>query len=151
MSKPFVLQPLLDMSRGHLDNATGELGRLISLEQEGSRKLELLQGYRSEYVARFRDAVRDGLGVEALRNYSAFMAKIDEAIDVQQALLDQSQRNTSAGKQAWVDQRNRVKAFDTLHDRHMQREQQQMQKQEQRESDEHSNNRYARREDSPDQ
>lgn len=146
MSKPFVLQPLLDLSRNHLDNATSELGKLISAEQEGSRKLELLQGYRAEYVSRFRDAVRDGLGVEALRNYSAFMARIDEAIDVQRGLLDQSQRNTTAGKQAWVDQRNRLKAFDTLHDRHKEREQQQQQKREQRESDEHSNNRFGQRE-----
>lgn len=145
MAKPFVLQPLLDLSRNHLDNATAELGQLIAQEQEGSRKLELLQGYRAEYVSRFRDAVRDGLGVETLRNYSAFMARIDDAIEVQRALLDQSQRNTSAGKQAWIAQRNRVKAFDTLHDRHLEREQQQVNKQEQRQSDEHTTNRYARR------
>lgn len=150
MAKPFVLQPLLDLSRNHLDNATAELGKLIAHEQEGSRKLELLQGYRAEYVSRFRDAVRDGLGVETLRNYSAFMARIDDAIEVQRALLDQSQRNTSAGKQAWIAQRNRVKAFDTLHDRHLEREQQQVNKLEQRQSDEHTTNRYARRDEHED-
>lgn len=146
MSRPFVLQPLLDLSRNHLDSATSELGKLIAHEQDSSRKLELLQNYRSEYVERFRSAVSDGLGVETLRNYGAFMARIDEAIEIQRSLLDQSQRRTSAGKQAWVKQRNRVKAFDTLHERHLEREQQQLQKQEQRASDEHTTNRYARRE-----
>lgn len=150
MSKPFTLQPLLDLSRTHLDSATSELGKLIAQEQEGSRKLELLQDYRSEYAARFRAAVSDGLGVEALRNYSAFMARIDEAIDIQRTLLDQSQQRTAAGKQAWVTQRNRVKAFDTLHERHREREQQHFNKLEQRASDEHTSNRYARREDSED-
>lgn len=144
MSKPFVLQPLLDLSRSHLDDATSTLGKLIAQEQEGSRKLEMLQDYRTEYVARFRDAARDGLGVEALRNYGAFMARIDEAIEIQRSLLDQSQRKTAAGKQAWIHQRNRMKAFDTLHERHVEREQQVHAKQEQRQSDEHTSNRYAR-------
>lgn len=146
MTKPFTLQPLLDLSRSHLDSATSELGKLIAQEQEGSRKLELLQNYRSEYMERFRAAVSDGLGVETLRNYGAFMARIDEAIEVQRSLLDQSQRRTAAGKQAWVSQRNRVKAFDTLHGRHLEREQQQRNKLEQRASDEHTTNRYARQE-----
>jgi flagellar protein FliJ len=144
MARRFTLQPLLDRSRTQLSNATSELGQLIAREQEGSRKLELLQGYRAEYAARFRDAVRDGLGVETLRNYGAFMARIDEAIDLQQALLDASQKSTDAGKQAWIRERNRVKAFDTLHERHIEREQHDEQKREQRQSDEHTTNRYAR-------
>lgn len=150
MSRPFALQPLLDQSRSHLETATGELGKLIAHEQDSNRKLELLQAYRSEYIERFRNAVSDGLGVETLRNYGAFMARIDEAIDVQRGLLDQSQRRTSAGKEAWVTQRNRLKAFDTLHERHLEREQQQVSKLEQRASDEHTSNRYARREPSDD-
>tara|TARA_R110002049_G_scaffold110222_4_gene259297 strand:- start:507 stop:962 length:456 start_codon:yes stop_codon:yes gene_type:complete len=145
MTKPFVLQPLLDLSRGHLDEATSELGRLISQEQEGSRKLEMLQDYRREYLTRFRDAASDGLGVEALRNYGAFMARIDEAIEVQRKQLDQSQRRTAAGKQAWVNQRSRVKAFDTLHERHQERQRSAELKREQRQSDEHSSNQYARK------
>lgn len=144
MTRAFTLQPLLDRSRTQLNNATSELGQLIAHEQEGSRKLELLQGYRAEYVTRFRDAVRDGLGVETLRNYGAFMARIDEAIELQQALLNESQRSTSAGKEAWIRERNRVKAFDTLHDRHREREQHDEQRREQRQSDEHTTNRYAR-------
>lgn len=145
MSRPFTLQPLLDRSRSQLDSATTELGRLIAHEQEGSRKLQMLQDYRAEYAARFRDAMQQGgVGVEALRNYGAFMARIDEAITIQQGLLQQSQHNTSAGKQAWISERNRMKAFDTLHDRHREREQQQAQKLEQRQSDEHTTNRYAR-------
>lgn len=144
MSRPFALQPLLEESRARLDSATGELGKLIAQEQEGARKLEMLQDYRNEYAARFREAAQDGLGVEALRNYGAFMARIDEAIETQRKLCEQSRQSTRAGKQAWVDQRNRVKAFDTLHERHIEREQQQAQKLEQRQSDEHTTNRYAR-------
>lgn len=146
MSRPFSLQPLLDLSHSHLDSATSELGKLIAQEQEGSRKLEMLQDYRAEYAERFRAAVQNGVDVQTLRNYGAFMARIDEAIDIQRKLLEQSQQRTAAGKQAWVAQRNRVKAFDTLHERHLEREQQHFNKLEQRASDEHTTSRLARRE-----
>ncbi|MBW7861392.1 MAG: flagellar export protein FliJ [Rhodocyclaceae bacterium] len=150
MTQPFTLQPLLDLTNSRLDRATRELGRLIANEQEGVRKLELLQTYRDEYQARFHDALRDGIGVEALRNYSAFMARIDEAIEIQRAHLDQSQRHTAAGKQVWMAHRNKVKAFDTLHDRHVERERRKDARDEQRLSDEHSANRHRQREDAGD-
>jgi flagellar FliJ protein len=145
MSKPFPLKPLLDLSRSHLDDVTRELGQLIAREQEGARKLDLLQGYRREYEARFRDAARNGIGVEAWRNYSAFMARIDEAIAAQRNHLEQSRRQTVAGQERWTHQRNRVKAFDTLETRHHARERGRLAKTEQRLSDEFAANRRRER------
>jgi flagellar FliJ protein len=145
MTKPFPLKPLLDLSRSRLDEATRELGQLIAREHEGARKLELLQNYRSEYEARFRDAARNGIGVEAWRNYSAFMARIDEAIAAQRNHLEQSQRQTVAGKKLWAHQRNRVKAFDTLENRHHALERGKLAKAEQRLSDEFAANRHRER------
>lgn len=141
MSQLFPLQPLLDLSKDRLDDATRDLGQRVAREQEGTRKLEMLQSYRNEYETRFRDAVRDGIGVEAWRNYSAFMARIDEAIAAQRAQVEASQRHTAAGKQVWVQQRNRVKAFDTLQHRHRTSEERKLAKAEQRLSDEHTANR----------
>ena len=130
-----------------MDSAARELGRLIALEQEGERKLEMLRNYRAEYEARFVDALHAGIGVEALRNYSAFMARIDEAIDIQHANLSQSQQHTASGKQRWMTQRNKVKAYDTLHDRHVQTEGRKATREEQRQSDEHTANRIHRTKD----
>lgn len=142
MTKPFPLKPLLDLSRSRLDDVTRELGQLIAREQEGARKLDMLQSYRSEYEARFRDAARNGIGVEAWRNYSAFMARIDEAIAAQHNHLEQSQRQTVAGKELWAHQRNRVKAFDTLENRHHALERGRLARTEQRLSDEFAANRH---------
>ena len=145
MTKPFPLQPLLDLSKDRLDGATRELGRLIATEQESVRKLELLQNYRDEYEARFRGAMSGGIGVEALRNYSAFIARIDEAIAQQRAQVNQQQNRTSAGKQVWMQHRNQVKAFDTLANRHLTIETRKQAKAEQRLLDEFSSNRFHRR------
>ncbi len=148
MTKPFPLKPLLDLSKNRLDAATRDLGELIANEQEGARKLELLQNYRNEYEERFRDALGNGIGVEALRNYSAFISRIDDAIRIQREQVQHSQRRTQAGKQAWVDQRNKVKAFDTLQNRHDTAELRKTAKGEQRLLDEHSANRHRARNES---
>lgn len=144
MTKPFSLQPLLDLSQNRMDSAARELGKLIALEQEGERKLELLRNYRAEYETRFVTALHGGISVEALRNYGAFMARIDEAIDIQHANLSQSQQHTASGKQHWMTQRNKVKAYDTLHDRHTKNEGRKAVREEQHQSDEHTTNRIHR-------
>ncbi|MBL8444076.1 MAG: flagellar export protein FliJ [Zoogloeaceae bacterium] len=147
MTKSFPLKPLLDLSHTRLDDATRRLGELISSENEGCRKLELLQSYRNEYQERFQDAAREGMGPEAWRNFAAFLARIDEAIDVQAKQVDRSRHLTVEGKQMWMNERNRVKAFDTLQTRHIQREAHALAKQEQHQLDEHSANRHQRKRD----
>lgn len=136
MTKPFNLKPLQELSQSKLEDATRDLGKLVAHEQEGARKLEILQNYRAEYEARFREALDVGIGMEAFRNYSAFMSRIDQAIAIQQGQVEQSRRNTSAGRQSWMQQRNRSKAFDALHDRHVATENRREARSEQNLSDE---------------
>ena len=146
MTTPFPLKPLLDLTQNRMDEAARRLGELIASEQEGQRKLELLQNYRDEYSERFQDAARNGLSPEAWRNYSAFIGRIDEAIAVQKGQVDRSRQMTAAGQQDWMTQRNKVKAFDTLQKRHELGESKKAARIEQRQSDEHSAKRFRDRE-----
>lgn len=145
MSSQFPLKPLLDLTQSRMDEAARRLGELIASEQEGTRKLELLQNYRDEYEARFHDAARNGISPEAWRNFSAFIGRIDEAIAIQKTQVDRSRQLTAAGQNAWMTQRNKVKAFDTLQKRHELGEAKKAARVEQRQSDEHSANRYRDR------
>ena len=145
MTRPFPLRPLLDLSHTRVDDATRRLGELIALESEGTHKLKLLQDYRAEYQARFEEAARGGMGPEAWRNFSAFIARIDEAIASQMQQVKFSQDQTVQGKQMWMVERNRLKAFDTLQTRHLQREARNALRQEQRQNDEHTANRHRQR------
>lgn len=138
MAKPFPLQPLLDLAQDRMDDAARRLGELIARENEDQRKLEMLEHYRTEYLARFNEAARNGLGPDAWRNYSAFIGKIDEAIEQQRRQLERTRHHTATGQQAWVTERNQVKAFDTLSRRHQEGLLHQEARQEQRASDEHS-------------
>ncbi|MCK9985093.1 MAG: flagellar protein FliJ [Azoarcus sp.] len=147
MSKSFPLKPLLELSQTRMDDAARRLGELIASEQEGTRKLELLQNYRDEYESRFHEAARNGISPDEWRNFSAFIGRIDEAIAVQKANVERSRQMTVAGQNAWMAQRNKVKAFDTLQKRHDLGEARKEARLEQRQSDEHSAKRYANRED----
>ena len=69
---------------------------------------------------------------------SVFFDKLDEAIAHQQSLVCESKRRVEQGQQEWVDQRNRVKAFDTLSHRHQTQQARKEAKQEQRLTDEHA-------------
>lgn len=143
MPPPFQLQPLLDLSKLHLDEATRELGKLIAGEQEASRRLALLTTYREEYQAQFRAAAQRGISPEQWSNYSRFLARIDDAIVPAAQAVALTQQQTLAGKQNWVGKQGRVRAFDTLADRHRAMLASQNNKAEQKINDEHGARSHA--------
>ena len=147
MSEPFPLQALLDLANSRMDDAARKLGELIASEHAVEEKLTLLVDYRKEYQARFVETARNGIGPDAWRNFSAFLGKLDDAIAQQQRLVSDSRQRTEQGQQAWVDQRNKVKAFDTLSHRHQSEQARKEAKQEQRLTDEHAAKQFRDRTD----
>lgn len=143
MNKKFHLQPLLDLSNLRLDEATRQLGKLIAGEQEANQRLALLVEYRAEYQARFLAAAGNGLGPDAWRNYQHFLERLEQAIGQARAMVDASKQRTAAGQQNWLDKRGKVKAFDTLAQRHQARVVYAEARQEQKQSDEHAARRHG--------
>jgi flagellar FliJ protein len=136
--KAFPLQSLLDLSQAHMDDAARKLGQLLSSEQEVEKTLALLEQYRDEYEARFRQAARNGLTRDEWGNYQSFLGRLDEAISQQRAIVAASKQRTVDGQKEWLDKRNRVKAFDALSQRHKAHEVRSEAKTEQRAQDEHA-------------
>ncbi|BAO28744.1 flagellar export protein FliJ [Sulfuritalea hydrogenivorans] len=143
MSRVFPLQSLLDLSQLRLDEAGRKLGELIAGEQEASRRHGLLVQYREEYRTRFVRAAQDGLRPGEWQNYTQFIARLDEAINQASSAMNHTRQMTVAGQVEWISKRGRVKAFDTLSDRHQSRITYQDQRQEQKASDEHGARRHA--------
>ena len=136
MPRAFPLQSLLDLSQLRLDEAGRKLGKLIAGEQEASRRHGLLVQYREEYRTRFVVAAQNGLSPGEWKNFASFLARLDDAITQAESAMAHSRQQTVAGKQEWVSKRGRVRAFDTLSDRHQSRIAYQDQRQEQKASDE---------------
>lgn len=136
--KAFPMQSLLDLSNVRMDDAARKLGLLLASEQEVEKTLALLEQYREEYEARFRQAAQTGLTRDEWSNYQSFLGRLDEAVAQQRALVEASKQRTVDGQREWLDKRNRVKAFDTLSQRHKANEAHFEAKTEQRAQDEHA-------------
>ena len=146
MTQEFPLQILLDLSQLQLDEAARRLGQFITSQQEAAERLEMLTQYREEYRARFLAAAKDGLGLDAWRNYRAFLDRLDSAVAQATELLAASERRTNAGQQEWIKKRGKVDAFDTLAQRHQARLDYAEHRQEQKLSDEHTATRHRKAE-----
>lgn len=144
MSKPFKLQPLLEIMQNRTDEASRRLGQLIASEQNARSRLQLLEQYHAEYTQKLREAIATGLTPLALRNYLDFISRIEEAIDQQRLAVGQSERNTAAGQEHWREQNQRMKAIDTLAQRHEARERHREGKLDQKQQDEFSARRFGR-------
>ncbi len=120
-----------------LDEAARKLGELIAGEQEASQRHRLLVEYREEYYSRFLEAAKNGIGPGEWNNYINFLARIDAAIAPAAQSMALSQEQTLAGQQDWMGKQGRVKAFDTLANRHRSKLAAKEQRAEQQASDEH--------------
>jgi flagellar FliJ protein len=138
MTKPFSLQTLLDLMQNRADEATRSLGKLIAAEKDARTRLEMLQQYRQEYADKLYGNAQQGVSQQEWRNFQEFLGRLDEAIDVQTRAVQDSVQRTANGQNFWLEQRNRLKAIDTLSERHQSTERYLANRQEQKQSDEFS-------------
>ena len=136
MTKPFSLQTIHELMKTRADEATQQLARLLASERSAKEKLDMLQNYRDDYAERFRAAAQNGLTQGQWRNYQSFLDRIDEAIVAQKKAVAQQVQRTESGKTNWQQQRMKLKAFDTLSDRHFASENAREMKQDQKAQDE---------------
>lgn len=145
MVKPFPLQTLLELSQLRMDESAKRLGELLAGEQEAGARLILLQQYRDEYSQRFVAAAQNGIGRDAWSNYQSFLARLDDAILQAQAMVAQSKLRTAEGQRELAAKHGKVKAFDTLSQRHRTRELTVENRKEQKTQDEHAARHYQQR------
>ncbi len=136
MSKPFPLLKIQELMQEREEEAKEWLAKLIAAEQDAKNKLQMLEEYRLEYAERFNVAAQNGMTQMAWQNFQNFLDKIDDAIRSQRKNVAQFERNTAQGQQKWQEARRKVKAFDTLSDRHLARENAKEARQAQKEQDE---------------
>lgn len=136
MARPYPLQAVLELARRASDDAAAELGGRNAQWQKARAKLDLLLHYREEYRARFRATVQQDVHHAGWKNFHDFMDKLDQAIEQQRHAVAQSARLAQEGQRRWQLQQQRLKAFETLAQRHAVREAQHAARGEQRKTDE---------------
>lgn len=137
-SKTFSLQPLVNLAHQMNDAATKRFGHLNQQQQAAQTKLDALLQYRKDYQARFHEAVRTGMSQSDLRNFQDFMQRLDEAIAQQRVATEQAMHSVEAGRNDLQDSQRKLKSFDTLEQRHVEKERKISARSEQRQQDEQS-------------
>jgi flagellar FliJ protein len=143
MSHAFPLQPLVHLAKQKNDAATRKLGLLNNNHLTAQGKLEMLQQYRKDYQEKLKNAEKDGMALQELRNFKDFICRLDEAIAQQNAVVAQAQLSVQQGRSELSDMQRRMKSFDTLSKRHDEAERKIEAKNEQKILDEHSGRRNA--------
>ncbi len=138
MAKRFPLQPLHDLATDRLEAATRRLAQLKQRWQAEEDKLAQLQGFREEYRKRLGDAIASGLDMTRMRDFHAFIGKIETAIGQQAIEIERSKTEWEAGQRAWMEERRKLKTYDVLKERHARSERSREGRIEQREQDEHA-------------
>lgn len=142
MPRRFPLQPLLDLAQNHTDAAARELHTLKVKWQEAEEKLRQLTAYREDYRAKLLQTTKQGMQVNALRDFQLFLGKIEVAIRQQAEEEDRCKKRWEDGRHEWQAKQLKLKAFDTLSQRHLSSERKREDKLEQREQDELSGNKF---------
>lgn len=145
MPRRFHLQSLLDLAQNHTDAAARRLGQLKAKWNEAQEKLDQLVVFREEYRQRYQHAASQGMSMTALRDYQAFLGKLEAAIKQQGEEVEQCRKRWETGQQAWQTQKRKLSAYDTLAKRHHQGEVRREAKIEQREQDEFATQSFTRK------
>lgn len=136
MPRRFPLQPLLDLAQSHADQAAKRLHALRIKWQEAEEQLQQLKGYREDYRVRLVESTKQGLPVTSWRDYQLFLDKLELAIRQQQVEVEHCKTRWEAGQREWLAQQRKLKAYATLAQRHVRREEMREAQKEQRELDE---------------
>lgn len=136
MPRRFPLQPLLDLAQDHTDEAARNLHKLKAIWQEAEEKLRQLVGYREDYRTRLLQATKLGMQANSLKDYHLFLGKLEVAIRHQMDEVAACERRWEEGRHEWQAKQRKLKAFDTLSQRHLLGERKREDKREQHEQDE---------------
>ena len=145
MRKALPFNLLIDLAKKESDEAARKLGELNRKSRDIDEKLVLLFRYRQEYQSRFDASTREGMSKSVWDNYQNFMLKLDEAIELQQQLQTDFAKIVDAGRIEYQHRLKKLKSFETLAQRHREREEVIAERREQKETDDFSSKVYLRR------
>jgi flagellar FliJ protein len=136
MKNTFRLKVVQELAVKDSDSAATRLGFLNAEVAKADQKLQMLIDYRDEYRQRFRGTVNTDVGSAEWKNFQQFLVKLDEAIEQQRGACAMARESVARGQRDWQAKQVKVKAFDSLEQRHHTQVEARMKKLEQNASDE---------------
>ncbi|HEC16219.1 MAG TPA: flagellar export protein FliJ [Sedimenticola sp.] len=134
-------KPVLRVAESRERTAARQLGDSQRNMREQEARLEELRRYHQEYLERFDVAARSGMSAAQLREYQAFIAKLELAIREQEAIVQASDTDCCAKQAEWQQKRVRSQVLDKVVQRCESEERRTRESREQKETDERNQRR----------
>ncbi|MGA8705352.1 MAG: flagellar export protein FliJ [Steroidobacteraceae bacterium] len=110
---------------------------------EAQRRCRELQRYLEEYRAMFEQRAKAGMGVAGMRDYQIFIARLNEAVQAQQTVVDQLAAECQTEREVWAQAAARKSAVGKVIEQAHSDERKAEDRRQQRELDERAQRRSA--------
>jgi flagellar protein FliJ len=127
------VQNLVEDAERRLAQSLANFERRVA---QNEAKLAELERYRGEYEKQLAQRAAQGIAATDLRDYQAFLARLEEAIRQQHALTQRSCAERDVERKRWQETAIRAKALGHVVERWQSEERKSMERREQRDTDE---------------
>jgi flagellar FliJ protein len=108
---------LLRLAGEKVEAAGERMRRAQALAVQAQGKMDQLNAFLGEYQQRLRDGGMRGMSISQWQDFQRFLARLQEAVQVQRGETDHAIQRFLLERQAWQDERKRLKAFEKLDER----------------------------------
>jgi len=127
---------LIQVSQNKTDAAAVKVGQLNARLAESSQKRDVLINYRDEYRARLEAAIVRGAPAADVRNFRAFLDKLDDAVRQQEGEVAFWNVQIANARSAWQAEQRSLNSFNTIANRRDAIAQRNAERREQKQQDE---------------
>jgi len=117
MAKSSALDTLIDLAQRESDDRAKRLGAALKAVEEGEQKLQMLNGYRDDYVNKLDAAQQAGITPFAYQNFIAFLDKLENAVKGQKEVIKHAEFKAGMERKAWQESERKRLSYRTLNER----------------------------------
>ncbi len=114
MNNRTALDTLQQLAQRETDGSARQLTVALDQQTSAKQRLDMLLELRAEYAERLLRQSREGMSIAAIKNFQAFMEKIDDAIAGQTRLAASASSRVEQANAGWQAKKRAEKTWDSL-------------------------------------
>ena len=114
MKRLALLKTLLEREQKRRDEQMAAVRNAVANAEAQQQQADGLNGYRSEYCAKWSAQFQRAATIEILRSYHGFLSRLDQAISQQTSVVEHAHRMVEAQRQRLVEREIRVATVERL-------------------------------------
>jgi flagellar FliJ protein len=135
MSRSARLNPVHRIAEDAERTVARKLAQAEHRVSECEKKLQDLKRYHEEYARGFNQRVAGGIGALELRDYQVFLARLNEAVKQQSAVVQRAEAECESVRSEWRLAARRTKAVSHVREQWLADERRDLERREQSETD----------------